>query len=387
MTVLERPRVERTGPGDLELLFREARRRRRRRWFFSFVVLALTVALVTTTVVIRSGSPSFLTKPGAANGHIPGRVVPDPPRLNLDILSAQTQVSAQLSGSDQKVSLRRIAAGTTPAVALSRAGYVIGTAMGALVSMSESLQQILHSWTPSDGQYVAPASNPADVWLSDPYGDPSRAREFDGSARPVGPAVTVPPGSIVDGQSGSFLVLQGPPPAQDLELWNPAAQRIAANFGSWDQEAASANDLAWTTGSVLHLETVANHSSIDLSGPQGDWALSVSFSPDGRHLAVAWAPRPGTQATRNGIAANSKLTILDIGSGTTRTVTGAQGVSGPLAWTPHGTQLFFARRLDGKSNIESYDLLTNRSTSLSLPNVRVPAGFSAASGALIVWER
>ena len=387
MTLVERPPVEGTESLDLEVLFKEARRRRRRRWFLGMVlVIALSVAMVIAAMTIQFGGPPSTTQSAPANSPTPANAVSDLRGLNLDILSAQTQVSASLGESNQKPSVRLATPGIAPPLALARDGYVVGIAMGTLESVSDNLQKVLHSWA-SDGQYAAPASNPAYVWLSDPYGQPSQAQEFDEHGNPVRPAVSIPRGSIVDGQSGSFLVLQGPPPSQVLELWDPAAQELGATLGPWDQEAASASDVAWTTGHVLHLETTANRSSIDIDGPSGDWAESISFSPNGRRIAIVWAPLPGTESSRDGMVAKSTLSVLDVELGTLQTVPDSSGALGPLAWAPDGAHLFFARSIREKSGIESYAISSELSTILIVQNVHLPADFSAATGALIVWQQ
>ena len=74
--------------------------------------------------------------------------------------------------------------------------------------------------------YPAPASNPADIWLSKPYSTPAQAQEFNVDERPVGPPVTLPLGAIVLGEVGQELVLQSAQPSALLELWDPSSHAV-----------------------------------------------------------------------------------------------------------------------------------------------------------------
>ncbi len=65
------------------------------------------------------------------------------------------------------------------ALAFPRRNYVLGSNGKGSVSLSDNLQKVIHVWSLAPGRYPAPASDPADVWLSQPYGKPSVAQEFD----------------------------------------------------------------------------------------------------------------------------------------------------------------------------------------------------------------
>ena len=285
------------------------------------------------------------------------------------------------------------APGVAPWVALSRAGYVIGAARGPIghyASISNDLQRVLYSWPSDDGLDPAPASDVADVWLTGPGGRPYQAQEYDGRGHVVGPPVTIPAGMLVLGQVGPTLALLGPPPDQNLVLWDPRAQRLVSTLGPWDQEATSGSTLAWTTGSLLRVATATGSVVETVQGPSGDWATSLVFSPTGGRIAVVWAPRPGSASasTRASVHEHSALVLVDPGSGVPHFVPGSRGATGPVAWAPGGGRLFFGQAVGGGSStaVASYEVGAPRATTLlHLRGVKLPVDFDAATGALVAW--
>jgi hypothetical protein len=387
VTLLKDPRVDRRIFTEIEALFKEARRRRRRRWLLaSCVVVSLAALVVAAGIVLSQGSAPGPASTRASVPRSPAvhRSSPIQP-LHLDVLSAQSQVSVRFAGGEQEGSVRSITAGDAPAVGLARQGYVLGTVLGRLASVSDDLHHVLHTWAPSDGQYPAPASDPSDVWLSEPYAEPSRAQEFDGYGHPIGAATTLPEGSLVLGQSGAFLLVQGPPPAQILELWNPANQQLVLVSGTWDQEASSSAKIAWTTRNLLYLETPSGQDTSVIEGPSGDRATWLVFSPNGRDLAVVWSPRPGSAVSSESLAVKGEVTVIDVESDGERQVPSSRGDVGPVAWAPDSGRLLFIGRVLGGAQIMSWAPDSDESTVLDASRFSVPSDFSPATGSLIAW--
>ncbi len=271
---------------------------------------------------------------------------------------------------------------------------MIGQAMGPVgqyASISNDLQRVLYSWPSSDGSYPAPANDLADIWLTGPGGRPDQAQEYDGRGHVVGPPVTIPAGMLVVAEIGTTLVLLGPPPDQNLVLWDPRAQRLVSTLGPWDQEATFGSTLAWTTGALLRVATSSGSVVRTVQGPPGDWATSVVFSPTGHRIAVVWAPLPGSvwASTRASVDEHSALVLVDAGSGVPHFVPGSRGATGPVAWAPGGGRLFFGQAVGGRSStaVASYEVGAPRATTLlHLRGVKLPEDFDGATGALVAWS-
>ena len=131
-------------------------------------------------------------------------------------------------------------------------------------------------------------------------------------------AVAIPSGSIVLGQFGPVLVLQSAQPSSLLELWNPSTQTIVASLGPFDQLAVSPTSVAWTLTNSLDVATADGVVRRLPSGPVGDWATALAFSPTGSKLATVWAPSPASERADSTESAwhYRSLSLLDIGSGT-----------------------------------------------------------------------
>jgi hypothetical protein len=384
--------VDRDVRFEVEALFREARRRRRRRWVIGCGAIAssTTLGVLAGVSLSRAGMPSRATVTRVAP---PGPAVTPStapaPVTNLDILSGSLQLRVRIGPRADRRSNIPAAPGVAPPLALARVGYLIGTVTGRYESVSDDLRTVLYRWPSDDGQYPAPAGNPSDVWLTRLWGDPSQAQEFDSRGDPAGPPVTIPAGMLVRGEVGSALVLQGPPPSQDLALWDARDHRLLAGLGPWDQETSSGSLLAWTTGSVLRVADPTGSVVQRVEGPAGNWATSLAFSPDGHRIAIVWAPRPGTVgATRSALAQHGELDLVTATSGATTRVGDSRGATGPVAWSPDGRRIFFGQTsgTGSSSRVASYGLGRSGAARLRLPGVNIPAGFGPSTGALVSWR-
>lgn len=378
---------------------RKSERRRAR-------VLAVTggtimlIALGLTLGVSVGGSP---TSPMNTTSPVflPERPVLDvSPTVNLDITWAGRQVSVNLaSGSITEASplVSNASPGAELAIGLARSGYIIGESLGdsgsngATVSVSDNLQKVLHVWSARDGTYPAPASDPADVWLSNPFNSLGQAQEYNGRAVAIGSPVTIPQGSGVLGQVGADLVLVTPAdPIETLELWDPASQRVVMNLGPFDQEATTATELVWTSGNLLHIYSVASSRQVTVPGPSGDWATALTPSPGGDSLAVIWQPAPGSSgaSTRAHIEAESDLYVVSANTGTSTIVPGSAEAVGPVAWTSDGSRAFFGQGTHtGHVGISTVAVGHGDAIRLDIPAVTLPGSFGPTEGSLIVWDR
>jgi hypothetical protein len=383
-----------TTTGDAEALFKEAKRRRRRRWIVgcSILLIGVVVAggLLAITTTGRRGSSHQTSRPlqarkaVAQTGQRPG---------NLDILTGGLQVSAHLANGGHRGSAKLAGPGVRAPIAFSRQGYVMAVGVGGYESVSYDLQTIFFTWSGSQGSNPVPASNRADVWLSDPVGHSGQAQEFDEYGRTVGSPVGIPADSVVLGQTDSNLVLvvQGTSFGQPLVLWNPIEQRIVATLGQFQQQVSTPTFVAWTEGNALYVDSPEGSRLSSASGPTDDWATALASDPNSTKLAVVWAPRPGSPraTSRNVIDRDSRLGLMNIAAGTSRLVDGSEGVIGPLAWAPDGSGLYFGQvaRHSQAVKIATYVLASGEVTSLELPKLNLPSFFNQSTGALISWAR
>jgi hypothetical protein len=142
---------------------------------------------------------------------------------------------------------------------------------------------------------IAPAAVPGAVWLTSypPDADTGTAagtaREVSVTGTPIGPAVSLPAGYVIDQATGRGLLLapavQRPgPPA--YTLWDPTGARPNRTFAG--VIAASADAIAWApacdpTCRVQVLDLVTGRRTIvTLPGS----AANAAFSPDGDLLAI-----------------------------------------------------------------------------------------------------
>jgi hypothetical protein len=311
------------------------------------------------------------------------------PRVNLGIVSAQTQLTVNLAHGYVRGAVSPAPLGVGPPIALARSGYVIGQGMGgSYVSVSLNLRHIIHQWSASDGRYPAPANNPKDIWLTQFTGSASSAAEYDGVGTPVGAPLTIPTGSIVVGQSRSNLLIEQSPTNQVLELWNPTSRSVVASLGGWDQVATTSSLITWASGNALHIDTSDGTPERTVPGPANAWATSVAISSNGR-IAVIWEPRPGSAGARSrrSVADGSSLAVVDLQTGSSITVPGSVGATGPVAWTPDGSRVFFGQSPEGRSaGVATYLLSARRAQRIELPGVSIPEDFGPSTGSLYVWN-
>jgi hypothetical protein len=210
----------------------------------------------------------------------------------------------------------------------------------------------------------------------------------------VGPSVTIPRGTIVSAQIGSDLVLENNGNGngnETLELWSPASGRVIANYGAYDQVAAGTSRFAWTTGNSLHIVNTAGTAGPTVVGPAGDWAKDVVFSPVGSSVAILWSPAPGAlpAATIRDTQLASNVEIVDGTDGSAETVPDSSGVTGPIAWMPDGSRIFFGQVGHNGSSvaIATFALGSSSSEQLAIPGIRLPSSFSTSTSGLFTWSK
>jgi len=142
---------------------------------------------------------------------------------------------------------------------------------------------------------IAPAAVPGAVWLTsyppdaDTGSAAGSAREVSVTGTPIGPAVSLPAGFVIDQATDRGLLLApavqhpGPPV---YTLWDPTGSRASRTFAG--VIAASANAIAWAPAcdpvcrvQVLDLAT-GRRTIVTLPGS----AANAAFSPDGDLLAI-----------------------------------------------------------------------------------------------------
>jgi hypothetical protein len=376
-----------------EALFKEARRRRQRRWALGTGILVLVVGLVGgVSASTTFGRPNAAThaSPASEDRASIDRSVGPPP--NLDVLAGGVQVSARLRSGPRMGSTKPAGPGVQAPIAFPRRGYVLAESVGGYESVSYDLQTVSFSWAGVPGSNPAPASNPGDIWLSDPSDQIGRAQEFDEYGRKVGSPVVIPSQSLVVGQTGPDLIVvtQSPPTGQPLLLWDPADQRVVATLGQFDQQVSTGRFVAWTIGNELYVDSPVGSRILSATGPEGDWATALALNPGGTKVAVVWAPRPGSaEATsREAVDRHSELALVDIESGAIEPIDGSENIVGPLAWAPHGEHLYFgqAQRSGRSIKIATYDVASGRLTTVQLPNLDLPVSFSQSTGTLVPWS-
>jgi hypothetical protein len=161
-----------------------------------------------------------------------------------------------------------------------------------------------------------------------------------------------------------------------------------ASLGDWDQVVTTSSVVAWTTRNALHIDTSNGTAEHIVAGPAGSWATSIAISPDGR-IAAVWAPRPGSPGARNfrSIADKSSVAIIDPETGSSMTVRGSAGATGPVAWTPDGSRVFFGESPHGGSaGLATYLLSTAKAQHLELPGVSLPEHFGPPTGSIYLWD-
>src|SRR5580700_3137461 len=174
---------------------------------------------------------------------------------------------------------------------------------------------------------VAPGATPGTVWLTSfpPGADAGTvagtAREVSVSGTPLGSAVTLPPGYVIDLATDRGLLLApavqrpGPP---TYTLWDAAGSRPSRAFAG--VIAASANAVAWAPAcdpvcQVQVLDLTTGRSTI-VTLPKVSSAANAAFSPDGDLLALEVSfyngGDDGALATQLDVAsvASGRLTVV-----------------------------------------------------------------------------
>ncbi|MGO8871544.1 MAG: hypothetical protein ACLQPH_09120 [Acidimicrobiales bacterium] len=270
-----------------------------------------------------------------------------------------------------------------PVYSIARQGYILGTAMTGVGTYSYDLRHTFSTWTGRYGTNPVPANDPRYIWVSSAAGT---ATEVDRSERPVAPTVAIPAGTAVEGQAGPNLVLIGPPPTQQLELWSPAQLRMLTTLGSQEYSSAAsdsnASTIVWSDRNAVHIGRADGVSGPVVLGPAGDYATFLAISPDGSKVAVIFQPSPGTPGAGEG----GVVVVADIASGSSTTVTGSSGALTLLAWSPDGSLVFFAQlnRAHTSVSMASYRIGSRRVTPLPIPGLRLPANLDGGSASILV---
>jgi hypothetical protein len=382
-TTLTEPRRVSSSPlPDAHVLIEEARRHQRRRHRV-LAALILLIIVVSGVVLIASTTASRdtvtkTTDHGVATGT---PLVRSRTPLTLDLFWNEAIGWANLS-----VNLGNGIVHALPEASsvfgLARQGYILGSTNTVTVSMSYDLRHTYHTWTGKYGTYAVPANNPSDIWVT----SGTAATEVNEYERPVAPKVALPPGTGVVGQAGPNLVLLGSPPAQLLELWSPAQQRVLATFGAQEYSdadpTANQNSVVWSDRNVVHIDGANGVPGPVVIGPSGEVATSLNVSPDGTRVAIVFQGAPGTTGART----EGVVDMVDVSDGSRRTVPGSAGARGLLAWSPDGSRIFFPKfnRADTSVTMASYRIGSKGVTSFEIPGVHLPTKFNGASGSLAV---
>lgn len=363
------------------MLIEEARRHQRRRHRL-LAALTLLIVVVSGVALISSTTASRVTvtkrtDQGALEGTplVRGRTP-----LTLDLFWNEAIGWANVS-----VNLRNGTVHTLPHASsvfgLARKGYILGSTNTVTVSMSYDLRRTHHTWTGRYGTYAVPANNPLDVWVT----SGTDATEVNQYERPVAPTVAIPAGTGVVGQAGPNLVLLGPPPAQLLELWSPAQQRVLATFGAQEYSdadpTANQNSVVWSDRDVVHIDGADGAPGLVVIGPRGEVATSLNVSPDGTRVAIVFQGAPGTSGART----EGVVDIADVLDGSRVTVPGSAGARGLLAWSPDGSRIFFPKLngADTSVTMATYRIGSKGATTLEIPGVHLPTKFNGASGSVV----
>ena len=376
--------LPRVGPPNIER-FRRVRRIRRG----VIATLGTTVGVLGLVIALTVGSSTSTSGPLRMQP-----VLDINPRVNLSIVTAQQQITVNLAHGYIRGRTSSLPLGAGPAYVLARTGYVIGLgganlglSADQLVSLSPNLQHVLHRWSPS-ASGPAPANNPKSVWLTSSGFGATSAAEYDGLGKMIGQPISIPAGSGVIGQSGPSLILEKSPTTQVLELWDPLSESVIATLGPWDQVASTSTQVVWTFGNTLHVDNAEGEPLRSVTGPSGDWATALSISPDGSKVAVVWTPRPGSPGAVSfrSIHRLSRLVLIDMKTGRSAVVPASVGASGPVAWTPDGSRLFFGQfNKQQIPGIATYAESSSKAERLELPGVHLPADFGPPVGAIYVW--
>ena len=370
---------------DHDLVVREARRRQRRRWSAIGASIAL-LAAVSGVVLISSATGPRSTVAKGTERPTPKSTPLVRSRIPLILDLFWSEPIGYGPGANVSVNLSNGFVHTAPyalaVYGLARQGYLLGATNTETVSMSYDLRRTLHTWMGKYGNAPVPASNPADIWVSSGNG----ATEVNQYERPVAPTVPIPADSGVEGQAGPNLVLIGPAPAQMLELWSPAQQKILATFGALEYSDAvptvNQTSVVWSEQDVVHFDRANGLAGPILVGPKGDVATSLAISPDGSRVAIVFNSAPGTSNARTG----GVVEIASISNGSSMTVPGSAGAKDLLAWSPDGSRIFFPKLTKTSVTMATYRIGGQHASYFQVPGLRIPTDLTGATGSVVVVD-
>src|ERR1700733_5376025 len=233
--VLVEPRRPTDSPvPDAQVIIEEARQHKQRRQRRVLVLVTVAVAFLGGLALIGAALASRTSQPA-------GSALPIPPSAPL--VNSRTPLILDLffgvpigEGPYKNVAVN-LQTGTVrtidnlgPVYGIARNGYLLGFNNNAVSAFSYDLGHTISTWTGSYGRNPVPANNSTDVWVSSSAGTATEVNQYE---RPVAPTVTIPQGSVVEGQVGpNLLLMAGNPPTLSLELWSPTQQRVFATLGS-----------------------------------------------------------------------------------------------------------------------------------------------------------
>lgn len=144
---------------------------------------------------------------------------------------------------------------------------------------------------------VAPGTAPGELWLTSypsdapPWSVAGRAQEVSAAGRPLGPAVRLPVGYMIDQATDRGLLLapvaQRPAPGA-YWLWDPAAPSRGRVFPG--VVAAGPGQIAWVAACAarcrVNVLDLGTGRQVTATLPEGSSVANAAFSPDGSLLAL-----------------------------------------------------------------------------------------------------
>ena len=250
-------------------------------------------------------SPEFLRLPAGTNG-ISGQAGPWAGSLRLPVSGTQpawfwpgTGRSVTIGGlpaDDSGYQFTRVGGGwAVQAAQTSCGGGGCATPSSPVWFVGDDAASAVPVGT---ADLVAPAADASAMWLTSyfPAADQASgagvAREVSTiTGAQLAPSVSLPPGAVIDQATDRGLLLITPggrTGAWAYTLWNPASRTPILGFH--DVIAASATDVAWTSGCAptcrVHVLDLVTGRQTAVGLPAGGSAADGSFSPSGRLLAV-----------------------------------------------------------------------------------------------------
>jgi len=181
---------------------------------------------------------------------------------------------------------------------------------------------------------AAPAATAGTLWLtSDRQGDAPghaaiTARDVATNGRPVGPAVRLPEGYVIEGATVAGLLLAPAAGPAAFLLWNPGAGQYGRRIGT--VLAVGTRHIAWSPRCsrrcAVEVADAVTGRVITLRQPSGQVAVSATFSPDDSYLAV----QVGPDFAGTGSGEATRLDVVSLRTGQVEPVPGTRASRGAL---------------------------------------------------------